>query len=99
MTNRWLRESDVIKAVDRHISGNDQLDDDISCILEEIPTDKSCKYCDEESAECEIFVDYRTNEYYLRVETSKWDDYYGELVAEYVCINYCPYCGRKLGGK
>lgn len=99
LSNRWLRESDVIKAVDKHMTENDQLDDDISCILEEIPTDVSCKYCDGESAECEIFIDSLTNEYYLNVQTSTWDDYYDELVHEYVNINYCPYCGRKLGEK
>lgn len=34
--NRLLFEKDVIKAVDRHTKDDDRLDDDISCILEEI---------------------------------------------------------------
>lgn len=34
--NRLLFEDDVIKAVDRHVKNNGKLDDDISCILEEI---------------------------------------------------------------
>lgn len=35
MANRLLFESDVIRAVDRHTT-NDKLDNDISCILEEL---------------------------------------------------------------
>lgn len=37
MKNRLLYEQDVIKAVDKHTC-NGKLDDDISCILEEIST-------------------------------------------------------------
>lgn len=36
VANRLLFESDVIKAVDKHTKDDDRLDDDISCILEEI---------------------------------------------------------------
>lgn len=35
MENRLLFESDVIRAVDKHTT-NDKLDNDISCILEEV---------------------------------------------------------------
>lgn len=35
MVNRLLFESDVIRAVDKHTT-NDKLDNDISCILEEV---------------------------------------------------------------
>ena len=38
MENRLLFEKDVIKAVDRHTNDDSQLDDDISCILEEVKT-------------------------------------------------------------
>ena len=38
MTNRLLFEEDVIRAVDKHTNGDSQLDDDISCILEEVKT-------------------------------------------------------------
>ena len=34
--NRLLFEKDVIKAVDKHTNDDSQLDDDISCILEEV---------------------------------------------------------------
>ena len=34
--NRLLFEEDVIRAVDRHTNDDSQLDDDISCILEEL---------------------------------------------------------------
>ena len=36
MANRLLFEEDVIRAVDKHTKDDNRLDDDISCILEEI---------------------------------------------------------------
>lgn len=36
MANRLLLESDVIRAVDKHTTNDDKLDNDISCILEEL---------------------------------------------------------------
>ena len=36
IVNRLLLESDVIKAVDKHINDDGQIDNDITCILEEI---------------------------------------------------------------
>lgn len=36
MGNRLLLENDVIKAVDKHTNDENQLDNDISCILEEV---------------------------------------------------------------
>lgn len=36
MANRLLFEKDVIRAVDQHTNNDSQLDDDISCILEEL---------------------------------------------------------------
>ena len=36
MENRLLLESEVIKTVDKHTNDDSQLDDDISCILEEV---------------------------------------------------------------
>lgn len=36
MANRLLFEKDVIKAVDKHTNDDDQLDNDISCILEAV---------------------------------------------------------------
>lgn len=36
MANRLLFEKDVIKAVDKHTNDDNQLDNDISCILEEV---------------------------------------------------------------
>ena len=36
MANRLLLESDVIRIVDKHITDDNKLDDDITCILEEI---------------------------------------------------------------
>lgn len=38
MANRLLFENDVIRAVDKHTTDDSQLDDDISCILEEVKT-------------------------------------------------------------
>ena len=36
MENRLLFEKDVIRAVDKHTKDDERLDDDISCILEEL---------------------------------------------------------------
>lgn len=36
VANRLLLESDVIRTVDKHTNDDDQLDNDISCILEEV---------------------------------------------------------------
>ena len=36
MENRLLLESEVIKTVDKHTNDENQLDNDISCILEEV---------------------------------------------------------------
>lgn len=36
MINRLLFEKDVIRAVDKHTNDDNQLDEDISCILEEL---------------------------------------------------------------
>lgn len=36
MANRLLFEKDVIKAVDKHMNDDSRLDNDISCILEEL---------------------------------------------------------------
>lgn len=36
MANRLLFESEVIKTVDKHTNDENQLDNDISCILEEV---------------------------------------------------------------
>lgn len=38
MENRLLLESEVIKVVDKHTNDDSRLDDDISCILEEVDT-------------------------------------------------------------
>ena len=38
MENRLLLERDVIKAIDKHTNDNNKLDNDISCILEEVGT-------------------------------------------------------------
>lgn len=38
MANRLLFESDVIRVVDKHTNDNNKLDNDISCILEEVGT-------------------------------------------------------------
>lgn len=38
MENRLLLESDVIRVVDEHTNDDSQLDNDITCILEEVKT-------------------------------------------------------------
>lgn len=38
MANRLLFEKDIIRAIDRHTNDDSKLDDDISCIFEEVET-------------------------------------------------------------
>ena len=45
----------------------------------------------------QIYVDPLTNEYYLDIETSEWDEYDDGFVHQKEYIAYCPWCGRKLG--
>lgn len=35
---RLLSEDDVVKVIDQHTKEDGRLDDDITCILEEVPT-------------------------------------------------------------
>ncbi len=55
-----------------------------------------CRYCNYESDDNRIFIDPLTNEYYLDIETSEWDEYDDGFVHQIEYINYCPWCGRKL---
>lgn len=59
--------------------------------------DQGCEYCNINSDTCNIFKDTMTNEWYMDIETSQWDDYDDGFVHQKEYINYCPYCGRKLG--
>lgn len=58
-----------------------------------------CNRCDYDSFDNQIYVDPLTNEYYLDIETSEWDEYDDGFVHQKEYISYCPWCGRKLGGK
>ena len=56
-----------------------------------------CPYCDYNSDYNMIFKNPMTNEWYLRVQGSTWDDYNDDWVWENVYdIKYCPFCGRNL---
>lgn len=55
-----------------------------------------CRYCDINSDNCSIFIDPLTNEHYLDIETTEWDQYNDSYVHQREYINYCPYCGKKL---
>lgn len=43
MMDRYLLESEVVKAVDRHTGDDGRLDDDITCILEEVEDEFTAK--------------------------------------------------------
>lgn len=45
---KFYKESDIVKIVDKHTDMSGRLDDDISCILEEIPSYKRVKQKKEE---------------------------------------------------
>lgn len=64
---RLLDEDEIIKTVDNHTNDDETLDDDISCILEEVPTAfdmqtvmnqiKKCNCDDIDSSICDIYND------------------------------------------
>lgn len=56
-----------------------------------------CRYCDYNSEYNRIFIDPLDGEYYLDIETSEWDEYDAAYVHQREYIDYCPWCGRKLG--
>lgn len=55
-----------------------------------------CKYCDSNSDRCCIWQDSLTNDFYLDIETSEWDEYDDGFVHQREYISYCPYCGKYL---
>lgn len=55
-----------------------------------------CEYCGVNSDKQNIFMDPLTNDWYLDIETSQWDNYDDDWFHEREYINYCPYCGRYL---
>ena len=58
-----------------------------------------CKYCDINSNYNEYFIDPLDNQWYQEIETMEWDEYDDGFVHQKKYITYCPWCGRKLGGK
>lgn len=56
-----------------------------------------CRYCDYDSENNRIFIDPLDGEYYFDIETSEWDEYDDGYVHQREYIDYCPWCGRKLG--
>lgn len=69
MANRLLLESDVIRAVDEHTTNN-KLDNDISCILDEVKDNKENSYISKQKRvelfeNDEVVLEQRGNKYYL----------------------------------
>ena len=58
-----------------------------------------CNRCNYDSPDNQIYVDPLTNEYYLDIETSEWDEYDDGFVHQREYISYCPWCGRNLEGR
>lgn len=55
-----------------------------------------CKFCDYSSNDCEIYQN-GFGEWYLDHQTGEWDIYEDEYVHDRIYINYCPFCGERLG--
>ena len=55
-----------------------------------------CNRCDPDSPDNRIYIDSLTNEYYLDIETSEWDEYDDGFVHLKEYITHCPWCGREL---
>lgn len=55
-----------------------------------------CNFCDYSSDDCRIFQDM-VGDWYLDHQTGEWDIYEDEFIHDRVYINYCPFCGERLG--
>ena len=53
-----------------------------------------CNECNLEGDK--IIFDDTTKKYELVIETGEWDYYYDSYVTEYMEIDFCPFCGKKL---
>lgn len=56
-----------------------------------------CERCNPDSYGNRIYLDDKTNKWYLDIETSDWDDYNDYFFHQREYIDFCPWCGRKLG--
>lgn len=57
-----------------------------------------CKVCEDIQELDYTNIEYNEEGYKLVIKTSEWDNYHDDWIYERVDINYCPFCGRKLGG-
>jgi len=58
-----------------------------------------CKVCEDNQELDYANIEYNEKDgYELVIQTSEWDDYHDGWVYERININYCPFCGIKLGG-
>lgn len=55
-----------------------------------------CEHCNGDSSRRNIFINPLTDEWYIDIETSQWDEYDDDWIHEKEYISYCPYCGRDL---
>lgn len=55
-----------------------------------------CEKCDYSKAECCIYIEPLTKEYYFKHRTDEWDNTDKCFVHERIYISYCPWCGRPL---
>ena len=58
-----------------------------------------CDSCDYNSPNNQIYKEPMTNEWYMDIETFAWDYDDEDYIHQREYINYCPWCGRKLGAK
>lgn len=58
-----------------------------------------CSRCDYDSPDNRIYVDPLTNEYYLDIETSEWDEYDDGFVHQKEYIAYCPLVWQEVRRK
>lgn len=55
-----------------------------------------CRCCDYNSGDCVIFQDM-VGAWYLDHQTGEWDIYEDGFIHDRIYINYCPFCGERLG--
>lgn len=58
-----------------------------------------CRYCDYDSIDNVIYIDPLDRSWYMDYQTGEWDKIDNGYIHEKIYIDYCPWCGRKLGGE
>lgn len=72
----------------------------LACLRECAERREGREYCDEEHAEHDYMNGIQTfsNGTFLVLETTEWNDYYDGYNDVRISVQYCPKCGKPIGG-